>query len=53
LIAAAVITGLFASEAQAADATPRADQLSFRELYKELVETDTCTSESLRSYMRL
>jgi acetylornithine deacetylase/succinyl-diaminopimelate desuccinylase-like protein len=41
LIAAAVITGLFASEAQAADATPRADQLSFRELYKELVETDT------------
>ena len=41
LIAATVIVSLFASGAHAAEAQPRADQLVFRDLFKELVETDT------------
>jgi acetylornithine deacetylase/succinyl-diaminopimelate desuccinylase-like protein len=35
---------LFAAPAMAADAQPRADQLAFRDIYKELVETDTTLS---------
>jgi len=35
---------LFAAPAMAADAQPRPDQLAFRDIYKELVETDTTLS---------
>lgn len=35
---------LFAAPAIAADAQPRPDQLAFRDIYKELVETDTTLS---------
>ncbi|WP_338425635.1 M20/M25/M40 family metallo-hydrolase [Sphingopyxis kveilinensis] len=35
---------LFAAPAIAAEAQPRADQLAFREIYKELVETNTTLS---------
>jgi len=40
-IAAAAILMLAAGEAKAAEAPPRPDQLAFRELFRELVETDT------------
>lgn len=39
--AAAAGLGLLAGAASASEPAPRADQLAFRELYKELVETDT------------
>ncbi|MFA6112445.1 MAG: M20/M25/M40 family metallo-hydrolase [Sphingomonas sp.] len=43
--AAATALALFATHAAAAQAiTPRPDQLAFRDLYKELVETDTSVS---------
>jgi len=45
LATAAVALALLAAQGAAAQAiTPRADQLAFRDLYKELVETDTSVS---------
>lgn len=42
--AAATALALFATQAGAQTAAPRPDQLAFRDLYKELVETDTSVS---------
>jgi acetylornithine deacetylase/succinyl-diaminopimelate desuccinylase-like protein len=41
ILAAASVLALVSGAACAADIAPRKDQLAFRELYKELVETDT------------
>ncbi len=44
LLIAGILATLLPVAANAADATPRPDQLKFRELYKELVETNTTLS---------
>ncbi|MEI6641343.1 MAG: M20/M25/M40 family metallo-hydrolase [Novosphingobium sp.] len=40
-LGAAAMLGVLAGQARAAEPAPRADQLLFRELFRELVETDT------------
>ena len=44
-ISVGILIALFAAQVQAADAPLRPDQLAFRGLYKELVETNTTLSE--------